>query len=127
MAVAATMLDAHEQRIRGLEGSQADISVDVARLTADVEHLHAAVTEQVVPPLNAIAREVTKLAKTMEDGHRDVIGRLTALETAKKAEIAKRAVWVSRITGPAVLIAGGIAGALASKFGEAVWLWLQKP
>lgn len=126
MAVAATMLDAHEQRIRTLEGSHADISVDVARLTADVEHLHAAVTEQVVPPLQEIAREVTKLAKTMEDGHRDVTGRLTALETAKKAEIAKRALWVSRITGPAVLIAGGVAGALATKFGEAVWLWLQK-
>lgn len=131
-----TMLQAHEERIRGLEGGQAEIAIDVARLTADVEHLHAAVNEQVVPPLLDISREVSKLVRTIEDGQRDfttsmsaVNKRLTDLEVAKKQEqeqrVATRALWLGRVTKPMILVLGAAAGALASKVGEAVWAWLH--
>lgn len=128
---ASTFLVAHENRIQDLETGQADLAVSLAHQTSDLEHLQAQVAEQVLPTLKTIAEDVAAGRTENAKWFTGLDGRLTTLEQVKRAEdeaakaaVERKKLWVSRIAAPVLLLLGGAAGAVASKFGEAIWAYI---
>lgn len=118
------MLEAHERRLGDVESVQGDFAVEMAHAHKDLEYLREEVgeirsgQEKILEAVNAGRKETT-------DAVASLLERLNPLEEDRKAKIARWGVWKGRLAAPIVLVAGGVLGGLATKFGDMVWAWVM--